>query len=74
MLICCLSMYNMTIEVGLNFNFKQGVLSLEKVLDLDVQVKANNNSNDSAGDERITSHSLCTPGCAKTGSFNSFCC
>ncbi|MCE3373333.1 gallidermin family lantibiotic, partial [Staphylococcus aureus] len=26
------------------------------------------------GDERITSHSLCTPGCAKTGSFNSFCC
>ncbi|EKS0165775.1 gallidermin/nisin family lantibiotic [Staphylococcus aureus] len=47
---------------------------MEKVLDLDVQVKANNNSNDSAGDERITSHSLCTPGCAKTGSFNSICC
>lgn len=23
---------------------------------------------------RITSHFLCTPGCAHTGSFNSFCC
>ncbi|HCY8319427.1 TPA: gallidermin/nisin family lantibiotic [Staphylococcus aureus] len=47
---------------------------MEKVLDLDVQVKANNNSNDSAGDERITSFIGCTPGCGKTGSFNSFCC
>ncbi|HGO3793441.1 gallidermin/nisin family lantibiotic [Staphylococcus aureus] len=45
-----------------------------KVLDLDVQVKGNNNTNDSAGDERITSHFLCSFGCGKTGSFNSFCC
>ncbi|NHM74042.1 gallidermin/nisin family lantibiotic (plasmid) [Staphylococcus agnetis] len=47
---------------------------MEKILDLDVQVKAQKESNDSSGDERITSFSLCTPGCAKTGSFNSYCC
>ncbi|WRN76307.1 gallidermin/nisin family lantibiotic [Staphylococcus aureus] len=47
---------------------------MEKVLDLDVQVKGNNNTNDSAGDERITSHLSCSFGCEKTGSFNSFCC
>ncbi|CDR65076.1 TPA: gallidermin/nisin family lantibiotic [Staphylococcus argenteus] len=47
---------------------------MEKVLDLDVQVKGNNNTNDSAGDERLTSYSLCSFGCEKTGSFNSFCC
>ncbi|WP_338616454.1 gallidermin/nisin family lantibiotic [Staphylococcus aureus] len=48
---------------------------MEKVLDLDVQVKGNNNTNDSAGDERITSHLFfCSFGCEKTGSFNSFCC
>lgn len=47
---------------------------MEKVLDLDVQVKGNNNTNDSAADERITSHFLCSFGCGKTGGFNSFCC
>ncbi|HHV8921612.1 TPA: gallidermin/nisin family lantibiotic [Staphylococcus aureus] len=47
---------------------------MEKVLDLDVQVKGNNNSNDSVADERVTSHFLCSAGCANTGSFNSFCC
>ncbi|WP_290032896.1 gallidermin family lantibiotic [Ligilactobacillus cholophilus] len=25
-------------------------------------------------DTRLTSYSLCTPGCAHTGSFNSYCC
>ena len=29
---------------------------MERVLDLDVQVKGNNNTNDSMGDERVTSH------------------
>ncbi|HDZ3345948.1 TPA: gallidermin/nisin family lantibiotic [Staphylococcus aureus] len=47
---------------------------MEKVLDLDVQVKGNNYTNDSAADERLTSYSLCSFGCGKTGSFNSFCC
>ncbi|WP_345855513.1 gallidermin/nisin family lantibiotic [Staphylococcus aureus] len=47
---------------------------MENVLDLDVQVKVKNDTSDSAGDERITSFIGCTPGCGKTGSFNSFCC
>ncbi|MBE2140003.1 gallidermin/nisin family lantibiotic, partial [Staphylococcus argenteus] len=35
---------------------------MERVLDLDVQVKGNNNTNDSMGDERVTSHFLCSFG------------
>ena len=41
------------------------------LFDLDVQVStvAVNSQ-----DPQITSISLCTPGCAETGTFNSFCC
>lgn len=42
----------------------------EELFDLDIQVSKG------SGDvePQITSYSLCTPGCAKTGSFNSYCC
>jgi gallidermin/nisin family lantibiotic len=41
-----------------------------ELFDLDIQVSKG------SGDvePQITSYSLCTPGCAKTGSFNSYCC
>jgi gallidermin/nisin family lantibiotic len=38
--------------------------------DLDLQII----SNSGAEEEDITSKSLCTPGCGKTGTGNSFCC
>lgn len=38
--------------------------------DLDLQII----SNSGAEEEDITSLSLCTPGCGKTGTGNSYCC
>lgn len=40
------------------------------MFDLDVQVTQAG----STVEPEITSISLCTPGCAETGSFNSYCC
>lgn len=42
----------------------------KNLFDLDVQVS----TGAADADPQITSWSLCTPGCANTGSFNSFCC
>lgn len=40
------------------------------LFDLDVQVKKTK----SDAEPQITSKFLCTPGCANTGTFNSYCC
>jgi lantibiotic epidermin len=61
------------------FNIFLGVFKMEAVkekndlFNLDVKVNAKE-SNDSGAEPRIASKFICTPGCAKTGSFNSYCC
>lgn len=40
--------------------------------DLDISVEASGSK--ALKNERITSQSLCTPGCGNTGTMNSFCC
>lgn len=49
---------------------------LDKQDDLDLDINSNSVNVQSSDDDgpRITSHILCTPGCAHTGSFNSYCC
>lgn len=51
----------------------EAVKEKSELFDLDIQVNAQE-SNDSGAELRIKSKFLCTPGCAKTGSFNSYCC